>query len=169
MLALKKLKGDSLNNVLDAISAQKQNEVYAQSVANNAVAHRDTAANQRVENNIRQNQLLLNAEQIAQDAVYKQAMIEKARNELPAEKQGSADLLKAQLSQYTAAYTDLLKTPGIMPNDPRVIAASKKLNNTNAMIDTLLQGFGNNVNLTPSTDTVGATSGGMTLLNVRDK
>ena len=33
MLALKKLKGDSLNNVLDAISAQKQNEVYARSVA----------------------------------------------------------------------------------------------------------------------------------------
>jgi hypothetical protein len=56
-----------------------------------------------------------------------------------------------------------------MPNDPRVIAASKKLNNTNAMIDTLLQGLGNNVSLTPSTDNVGTTSGGMTLLNVRDK
>jgi hypothetical protein len=168
-LALKKLKRESMNDVLDAISAQKQTDVYAQSVANTALSHRDTVANQRVENNIKQNQLLLNAEQIAQDAVYKQAMIDKARNELPAEKQGSADLLKAQLSQYTAAYTDLLKTPGIMPNDPRVIAASKKLNNTNAMIDTLLQGFGNNVNLTPSTDTVGATSGGMTLLNVRDK
>jgi hypothetical protein len=168
-LALKKLKRESMNDVLDAISAQKQTDVYAQSVANTALSHRDTVANQRVENNIKQNQLLLNAEQIAQDAVYKQAMIDKARNELPAEKQGSADLLKAQLSQYTAAYTDLLKTPGIMPNDPRVIAASKKLNNTNAMIDTLLQGFGNNVNLTPSTDTVGATSGGMTLLNVRNK
>lgn len=169
MLALKKLKGDSLNNVLDAISAQKQTDVYAQSVANNAIAHKDTAANQRVENNIKQNQLVLNAQQIAQDTAYKQAMIGKIYNELDPSKQASLDLLKAQLSQYTAAYTDLLKTPGIMPNDPRVIAASKKLNNTNAMIDTMLQGFGNNVNLTPSTDTVGATSGGMTLLNVRDK
>ena len=44
MLALKKLKGDSLNNVLDAISAQKQNEVYARSVAQSGAHNIATTA-----------------------------------------------------------------------------------------------------------------------------
>jgi hypothetical protein len=44
MLALKKLKGDSLNNVLDAISAQKQNEVYARSVAQSGAHNAATTA-----------------------------------------------------------------------------------------------------------------------------
>jgi hypothetical protein len=46
MLALKKLKGDSLNNVLDAISAQKQNEVYARSVAQSGEHNIATAKHQ---------------------------------------------------------------------------------------------------------------------------
>ena len=169
MLALKKLKRESMNDVLDAISAQRQVDATLRSQGITAQHYADIANNQRFDNDIKQGQLALNAQQIAQDAVYKQAMIDKARNELPANKQASADLLKSQLAQQTSAYNELLKTPGIMANDPRVLAASKKLGSINAMVDTLLQEFGNSVNLTPSTDTVGTTSGGMTLLNVRNK
>ena len=150
MLALKKLKGDSLNNVLDAISAQRQNEVYAQSVANNAIAHRDTAANQRAELGVKLGQLELAANQAATETDLRLAQINKLRNELDPKKQAAADLLKTQLTGYTTAFGDLAKTPGVMADDPRLIAAANKIKNTNAEIDALLREFGGNTNLVPN-------------------
>jgi hypothetical protein len=149
MIALKKLKRESMNDVLDALSAQKQNEVYAQSVANNAIAHRDTAANQKAELGVKLGQLELAAQQAGTETELRLAQINKLRSELDPKKQAAADLLKTQLTAHTTAFDNLAKTPGVMADDPRLTAAANKLKNTNAEIDALLQGFGVNTNLVP--------------------
>jgi hypothetical protein len=150
MIALKKLKRESMNDVLDALSAQKQNEVYAQSVANNAIAHRDTAANQKAELGVKLGQLELAAQQAGTETELRLAQINKLRSELDPKKQAAADLLKTQLTAHTTAFDNLAKTPGVMADDPRLTAAANKLKNTNAEIDALLQGFGVNTNLVPN-------------------
>ena len=150
MIALKKLKRESMNDVLDALSAQKQNEVYAQSVANNAMAHRDTATNQRAELGVKLGQLELAAQQAGTETELRLAQINKLHSELDPKKQAAADLLKTQLTAHTTALDNISKTPGVMADDPRLIAAANKLKNTNAEIDALLQGLGVNTNLVPN-------------------
>jgi len=99
MLALKKLKGDSLNNVLDAISAQKQNEVYARSVAQSGAHNIATTA---LEDKKLAQQAPLVAAQIEQYAANANHLNATAQQLLANKTMSDADKenLKTMLSQY---------------------------------------------------------------------
>ena len=99
MLALKKLKGESLNNVLDAISAQKQNEVYARSVAQSGAHNIATTA---LEDKKLAQQAPLVAAQIEQYAANANHLNATAQQLLANKTMSDADKenLKTMLSQY---------------------------------------------------------------------
>jgi hypothetical protein len=99
MLALKKLKGDSLNNVLDAISAQKQNEVYARSVAQSGEHNIATTA---LEDKKLVQQAPLVAAQIVQYEANANHLNATAQQLLANKTMSDADKenLKTMLSQY---------------------------------------------------------------------
>jgi hypothetical protein len=99
MLALKKLKGDSLNNVLDAISAQKQNEVYARSVAQSGAHNIATTA---LEDKKLAQQAPLVAAQIEQYTANANHLNATAQQLLANKTMSDADKenLKTMLSQY---------------------------------------------------------------------
>jgi hypothetical protein len=138
MLALKKLKGDSLNNVLDAISAQKQTDVYAQSVANNAVAHRDTAANNAMKNEIDRQQLIINGQTALKNMEHLDAQIADLYNKASSDPnlQGKVNLAADKAKTAKDVLTSL--TNGmVQPSDPRYIEATSKFNAAFADLNSL--------------------------------
>lgn len=138
MLALKKLKGESLNNVLDAISAQKQNEVYAQSVVNNAVAHRDTAANNAMKNAIDYQQLGINKQMALKNMEHLDAQIADLDNKASSDPnlQGKVSLAADKARMSKDVLTSLINGM-VQPSDPRYIEAMSKFNAAFADLNSL--------------------------------
>ena len=155
MIALKKLKRESMNDVLDAISAQRQVDATRRGQDILAGHYGDAAANQAEENKIKAGRLAMDIQQMAIDNNLKLAQIDKIRNELSPGTLASADLLKTKLTQYTSAYNDLLKIPGIMPDDPRLATASKQIRAASKEIDNILGGLGHKPDLSSGADNAG--------------
>jgi hypothetical protein len=108
MIALKKLKRESMNDVLDAISAQKQNEVYARSVAQSG-AH--NAATTALEGQKLSQQAPLIASQIAENAARVTQLNAAAQQILANKTMSDADKesLKTLLSQYNNLVSERTK------------------------------------------------------------
>jgi hypothetical protein len=119
MIALKKLKRESMNDVLDAISAQKQNEVYARSVAQSG-AH--NAATTALEGQKLSQQAPLIASQIAENAARVTQLNAAAQQILANKTMSDADKesLKTLLSQYNNLVSERTKiktSVGTTPTD----------------------------------------------------
>lgn len=123
-LALKKLKRESMNDVLDAISAQKQTDVYAQSVANTALSHRDTAANNAMKNAIDYQQLGINRQMALKNMEHLDAQIADLYNKASSDPnmQNKVNLAADKAKTAKDVLTSL--TNGmVQPSDPRYIKA----------------------------------------------
>lgn len=129
MLALKKLKRESMNDVLDAISAQKQTDVYAQSVANTALSHRDTAANNAMKNVIDFGQLNINKQMAAKNMEHLDAQIADLYNKASSDPnlQGKVNLAADKAKTAKDVLTSLINGM-VQPSDPRYIEATSNFN-----------------------------------------
>ena len=129
MLALKKLKRESMNDVLDALSAQKQNEVYAQSVANTALSHRDTAANNAMKTAIDFQQLNINNQVAHKNMEHLDAQIADLYNKASSDPniQGKVSLAADKARMTKDVLTSLINGM-VQPSDPRYIEAMSNFN-----------------------------------------
>jgi hypothetical protein len=138
MIALKKLKRESMNDVLDALSAQKQNEVYAQSVANTALAHKDTTANAAMKNVIDLGQLNINKQMALKNMEHLDAQIAdlytKASSDpnLQAKVNLAADKAKTAKDVLTSLINGM-----VQPSDPRYTQAQANFNAASADLNSL--------------------------------
>jgi len=137
-LALKKLKRESMNDVLDAISAQKQTDVYAQSVANTALSHRDTAANNAMKNAIDYQQLGINRQMAFKNMEHLDAQIADLYNKASSDPnmQNKVNLAADKAKTAKDVLTSL--TNGmVQPSDPRYIKATSDFNAAFADLNSL--------------------------------
>jgi hypothetical protein len=138
MLALKKLKRESMNDVLDALSAQKQNEVYAQSVANTALAHKDTAANAATKNLIELKQTNINEQMALKNMEHLDAQIADLHNKASSDPnlQDKVNLAADKAKTAKDVLTALINGM-VQPSDPRYIEARSNFNAAFADLNSL--------------------------------
>jgi hypothetical protein len=138
MIALKKLKRESMNDVLDALSAQKQNEVYAQSVANTALAHKDTAANAATKNLIDFKQVNINEQMALKNMEHLDAQIADLYTKASSDPnlQGKVNLAADKAKTAKDVLTSLINGM-VQPSDPRYIEARSNFNAAFADLNSL--------------------------------
>lgn len=137
MLALKKLKGDSLNNVLDAISAQKQVDATLRSQGITAQHYADVARHQSTTEEQENKKIDILGKTAAINAAHTNAEIAELAARNPNQK---AAIELAQTKANNAEHNlASVRSGAHMPDDPSVMAAQKEYDNAMATLNYLLQ------------------------------
>ena len=137
MIALKKLKRESMNDVLDALSAQKQVDATLRSQGITAQHYADVARHQSTTEEQENKKIAILGETAAINAAHTNAEIAELASRNPDQK---AAIELAQTKANNAERNLASKRSGAhMPDDPDVMAAQKEYDNAMYTLDYLLQ------------------------------
>jgi hypothetical protein len=137
MIALKKLKRESMNDVLDAISAQKQVDATLRSQGITAQHYADVARHQLTTEEQENKKIAILGETAAINAAHTNAEIAELASRNPDQK-AAIELAqtKANNAERNLAST---RSGAHMPDDPNVMAAQKEYNDAMSTLNYLLQ------------------------------
>jgi hypothetical protein len=137
MIALKKLKRESMNDVLDALSAQKQVDATLRSQGITAQHYADVARHQSTTEEQEDKKIAILGETAAINAAHTNAEIAELASRNPDQK-AAIELAQTKANNAERNLASI-RSGAHMPDDPNVMAAQKEYNDAMSTLNYLLQ------------------------------
>jgi hypothetical protein len=137
MIALKKLKRESMNDVLDALSAQKQIDATLRSQGITAQHYADVARHQSTTEAQEDKKIAILGETAAINAAHTNAEIAELASRNPDQK-AAIELAQTKANNAERNLASI-RSGAHMPDDPNVMAAQKEYNDAMSTLNYLLQ------------------------------